>query len=274
MKTTYLILLLALAVFLTNCEIKNEQQTSATQDTVEEKSSLYYEFTSFTKKYGDCKTDTSAYCTRINLDYPIFKSEEYPELTDQINHEIQQGVTELVFPDTAENKSLELFADRFISDYKEIKEAFGDAFGWYAYLDGKVLRNDSMVISIELAADMYTGGAHGSYYLQYLNFDAETGNKITFESLFMPGFETRLNEIAEQKFRQKYNLKPGQDLSDEGYQFEDGKYYNDKNFALLPKGIKFYYNSYEIAPYSKGPSEVFVSYEALKGLLKEDLLMM
>ncbi|GAA0188116.1 hypothetical protein GCM10009122_45390 [Fulvivirga kasyanovii] len=278
MKTTYLIPLLVLAVFLTNCEIKNEQQTSATeaQDSVAEDdtSALYYEFTSFIKKYGDCKTDTSAHCTRIDLNYPIFKSEQHPELTGQINNKIQEAVIDLVFPDTIENKSLELFADRFISDYKEIKEAFGEAFGWYAYLDGKVLRNDSLIISIELAADMYTGGAHGSYYLQYLNFDAETGDRIAFESLFVPGYEARVNEVVEQKFRQKYDLKPGQDLSDEGYQFENGKYYNDKNFALLPKGIKFYYNSYEIAPYSKGPSEVFVKYEDLKGLLKEDLLVM
>lgn len=275
MKTTYLITLLVLAISLTNCETKNEQETSTTEvpDTVEERSSLYYEFTSFTKEHGDCKTDTSAYCTRINLSYPIFKSEQYPELTDQINDQIQESVLKLVFPDTVENKSIELFADQFISDYKEIKEAFGDAFGWYANLDGKVLRNDSLIISIELAADMYTGGAHGSYYLQYLNFDAETGSNIMLESLFVPGFEAQLNKIVEQKFRQKYNMQPDQDLSDEGYQFENGKYYNDSNFAMLPKGIKFYYNSYEIAPYSKGPSEVFVKYEDLKGLLKEDLLM-
>ncbi|MBL6444871.1 DUF3298 and DUF4163 domain-containing protein [Fulvivirga sp. 29W222] len=276
MKTTHLLPLLLLAITLTNCDIKTTQETLGTEatDTVTERASLYYEFTSFIKKYGDCKTDTSVHCTRINLNYPIFKSEQRPELTNRINNETQEAVLQLVFPDTAENKSLELFADRFISDYKEIKEAFGEAFGWYANLDGKVLRNDSLIVSLELAADMYTGGAHGSYYLQYLNFDVKTGNKLAFESLFVPNFGDKLNDIVELEFRKKYDIKPNQDLSDEGFQFENGKYYNDNNFALLPEGIKFYYNSYEIAPYSKGPSEILVKYTDLKGLLKENLMVM
>lgn len=275
MKITYVIILFMTTALLTGCETKNEQETSTseTPDIQEEASALYYEFTTFTKTYGDCKTDTSAYCTRINLSYPTFQSDKFSEQTSRINEQIKAAILQQVFPDTVENKNIETFADRFISDYKEIKEAFGEAFGWYANLDSKVLRNDTVVISVELAADMYTGGAHGNFNLQYLNFDPRTGQKIRIESLFESGFEDDLNKIVENKFRQKYNMQPDQDLSDEGYQFENGKYYTD-NFALLPKGIKFYYNSYEIAPYSKGPSEVTVKYEDLKSILKMKQIVM
>ncbi|UII27466.1 DUF3298 and DUF4163 domain-containing protein [Fulvivirga maritima] len=262
-------LLIALVLLVTSCS-KTEKQDTAEEQPAESKiDSLSYTFNDYTKEYGKCDTDTSAYCTRILLNYPEFDTEEHPSQATAINEQIESYVLNQFFPDTVENKSIAMFVEGFIEDYKEVKEAFGEAFGWYAKINGKVLRNDSISVTIELTADIYTGGAHGSFDLHYLNFNPSTGDLIDFESLFEPNYSTKLNEIVEQKFRETYKIEPGTDLGDEGYEFEDGLYYNINNFALLEDGIKFYYNSYEIAPYAKGPSEVFVSYADLKEILKK-----
>ncbi|UII21447.1 DUF3298 and DUF4163 domain-containing protein [Fulvivirga ligni] len=261
-------LLMLLLAAATSCTKQPKEETTEEEPQEEKITSLEYTFNDYTKQYGQCDTDTSIYCTRIELNYPEFDTDKHPSQATAINEQIESYVLNQFFPDSVENKSIAMFVEGFIADYKEVKEAFGEAFGWYAKINGKVLRNDSVSVTVELTADIYTGGAHGSFDMHYLNFDPATGDLIDFESLFKPGFDAKLNQIVEQKFRETYKIEPGTDLSDEGYEFEDGVYYNLNNFALLDKGIKFYYNSYEIAPYAKGPSEVFVSYEELKDLLK------
>lgn len=272
MKNMYRLSLFALAIFVVGCEQPSrEASTKELKDQVDQKEqsdSLYYELSTFYKEYGDCTMDSAVYCTRINLNYPQFEAEANKKPVTKINEQIETHMIDQFFPETTENKSVELFADQFISDYKEIKAAFGEAFGWYAKMDGKVLRNDTTVVTIELTADLYTGGAHGNVTVQYMNFDPNTGSKIVFDSLFKPGYDAKLNEIVEKEFRQKHALSPDTDLSDEGFQFENEQYYNKDNFALLPDGIKFYYNNYEIAPYSSGPSEVVVRYEKLKDIMR------
>lgn len=254
-----------------SCFQVTEHESSSTEvDAETVADTTYYEMATFAKEYGSCEVDTSAYCTRINLSYPEFKFTQNDEAAAKINESIRTHIINQMFPDTVEKKTIETAAERFINDYKEIKAAFGEAFGWYAKINGDVLRNDSSVVTVEVATDIYTGGAHGNFNQQYMNFDPQTGKRIPLESIFQSGYEQQLNKVVEKKFRATYNVSPDKDLSDEGYQFEEGKYYNPNNFALLENGIKFYYNSYEIAPYSSGPSEIFVPYKELKSILKEE----
>lgn len=257
-----------MAVLFFGCKQQPQEVTAdAHEIPAQQEDSLYYEFETFQKKFGECATDTAAYCTIIDLSYPMFESAVESSHAAEINRQIEAYVLEQFFPDTAEHKSIEGFAKQFISDYRDIKAAFGDAFGWHAKLNSKVLRNDSAVVTIELSSDLYTGGAHGNTRVQYLNFSRQSGKEIPLDAVFAPGYEEKLNKIVEQQFRKKYKIKPEGDLSDEGFQFENEKYYNEDNFALLPERIKFYFNNYEIAPYSSGPSEIFVSYNELKDIL-------
>ncbi|ELR68141.1 hypothetical protein C900_00717 [Fulvivirga imtechensis AK7] len=267
-KTNLLFAILLLLICI-GCDQNTERNTDTADITDEEYAdSTYYEFTAFSREYGECGTDTSAYCTRINLSYPEFKFSENEAAVEKINATIEEHLLNQLYPDTVDNKTMEMAAARFINDYKEIKAAFGEAFGWYAKINGNVLRNDTATITVELVTDMYTGGAHGNVNLQYFNFEPNTGNKLPLSSLFKANYESQLNKIVEKKFRETYHISPDKDLSDEGYQFEEGKYYNPENFAILKDGIKFFYNSYEIAPYSSGPSEVFIPFKSLKPILK------
>jgi hypothetical protein len=39
------------------------------------------------------------------------------------------------------------------------------------------------------------------------------------------------------------------------------------NFAVAKRGIIFYFNSYEIAPYAMGPTELLIPYAKLSGII-------
>ena len=265
---TYQLIIPVSIILLCGCQQAREQVIDNPVDL--EKDSIYYEIKAFNREYGDCQIDTSAYCTRVSFTYPVFGSEKYAGQASAINNTIQRSLLKEFYPDTIENKSIEAFADQFIDDYKEIKASFGEAFGWYANMNGTVLRNDSSTITVELKSDLYTGGAHGNITVKYLNFNPATGNIITLDSLFKRGYKEELNKIVEDRFRKTHGISPNADLSDEGFQFENELYYNAENFAFLADGIKFYYNNYEIAPYSSGPFEVMVPYNEIKDLIRKD----
>ena len=47
-----------------------------------------------------------------------------------------------------------------------------------------------------------------------------------------------------------------------------------ENFYLSEKGITFYYNIYEIAPYVMGPVEITLPYEIMSHLLSDDTMVL
>ena len=59
-----------------------------------------------------------------------------------------------------------------------------------------------------------------------------------------------------------------EELEDKAY-LQDTEMYPSENFRLGKDSIYFFYNVYEIAPYSTGATEIALSYDVLQGLLKE-----
>jgi len=91
---------------------------------------------------------------------------------------------------------------------------------------------------------------------KYLVFDLNQNKVLGLSDLVNETDLPTLNTIIEKKIREQYRLKEEQPLSSFGF-------FNDsisatKNFYLHPGGIGFYYNVYEIAPFSNGPTDVFI----------------
>lgn len=120
-------------------------------------------------------------------------------------------------------------------------------------------------LCLGIASDYYAlGAAHGSFTMNFINFDLATGNKITLDELIEPSNFKALKSLAKKKFLQQNG--------EEGWWFttEDQPFELAEVFALERKGIRFIYQQYEIGPYSAGLPEVFLSKEEVKSLLKEN----
>ena len=80
-----------------------------------------------------------------------------------------------------------------------------------------------------------------------------------------------LNKIVEPHFRKLFKLTSKESLNDNGFWFENDQFSVYENFTFQVGELLVYYNSYDIAPYSGGPTELLVPFEEIKHLLKRDI---
>jgi hypothetical protein len=62
------------------------------------------------------------------------------------------------------------------------------------------------------------------------------------------------------------------DLKQAGFSFPGGNFALPENFGFASDGLIFYYNSYDIAPYYFGPTEVRIPYQEVRELLRPEFL--
>jgi hypothetical protein len=139
---------------------------------------------------------------------------------------------------------------------------------WYSEIEGKPVFNGKNVVSYSISQSMYTGGAHPNSYVAFYNYDKANGDAITLGSMFGTGWEAALNKVIDTDFRKMKGLTAADNLQEKAYLFENKITYTN-NFALEKKGIRFYYNNYEIAPYSTGATDLFIPWTDLSGIMPD-----
>ena len=129
-------------------------------------------------------------------------------------------------------------------------------------------RRSDTLISITVAQDYYTGGAHGGAETYFINVNPKTGAEFTLDNLFKTGYQEALTNAGEQIFRKVHELPDTASLNENYYEFPDDKFQLNQNYGFRKDGIVFYYNNYEIAPYAAGPTEVVIPYESVRTWIK------
>jgi hypothetical protein len=114
----------------------------------------------------------------------------------------------------------------------------------------------------------FTGGAHPNSFTSYHAFDGKTGEEVEMKN-FVADSVALLN-LVETKFRELEKLAPGVDLEDAGYFLANHKFFMPANYVFTPEGVLFFYNPYEIAAYARGPIELTILYEELKGIIRRE----
>ncbi len=121
-------------------------------------------------------------------------------------------------------------------------------------------------IALEMGNWTYTGGAHGNGYTGYTMIDRKTGRIFSLSD-----FVSDMNAfalVAEREFRKDNGIGEKDNLLDLGFWFENGKFQCNENFYFENDEMVFFYNNYEIAPYSAGQITFSISMVDLKDLLK------
>lgn len=135
-------------------------------------------------------------------------------------------------------------------------DSFPDSFNWYKSIRMDVINNEAGLLCLQFDTYAKSGNRDGSRVRKYLVFDLNQNKVLGLADLLNEADLPILNTIIEKKIREQYRLKEEQPLSSFGF-------FNDsiaatKNFYLHPGGIGFYYNVYEIAPFSNGATDVFL----------------
>lgn len=172
--------------------------------------------------------------------------------------------------DSFANEYARNYTETLAKLYKEDKDV-PERRPWYEYnytLNTEVKEGRTGVMVYIASLDYFEGGAHGINQKIVMNFDAETGKMLSLADILVPGYESRLNEILLSSLEEKVGVKGIDKLHEKGYLYSMNIFTPD-NFILGDEGITFIYNVYEIAPYSKGLTELNVSYSDINDLLPQ-----
>lgn len=200
------------------------------------------------------KDDEHTYMTikTQNIEFNDDVYEKYPSLKDRISHF---------------NKTIDDDVKDFKTYLKEAKESFKERPEYanpYEYSNtlSVVMFNDDVLI-IANNTYYFTGGAHGSTIVTYLNYDLDKQNDVELKDIItdMDKFKEALHKKADE---QKEDL------------FDDYNETIDKDLADPDKTLTFFikdgslvieFGQYDIAPYSSGLIDFEFPYNEHKNML-------
>ena len=257
MKKQYVSLLaiiLSVSGFLFSCHDKMNKNTGALQfDSIQVNKTAHL--------FND--TAKPACNIIINFAYPIKSSDDM--LKDSLNaYFISACFGDKYIGEKPENV-VKQYTENYISEYRrdlepmytedeKDKEDESSIGAWYSYYKGieshvQLYEKDLLVYRIDY--NEYTGGAHGIYMTTYLNMDL---------TLMRPLRLIWNQLMADNK------VTTHEALEDMGYA-STGDITPTENFYLSREGVTFYYNVYDITPYSMGPVKVTIPFPMLEHLL-------
>ena len=230
-----------------------------------EESKASFTMKSFSIASSGCSTDSST-CATYDLTYPEFNQLDTTVQTVLRNHLIKviSGA-----PIDGRTKSFEDAGRDFVADYDKTKAELSEyGMSWYYKGDAQVLFISDSMISIQADADVFTGGAHGMFSTTFLTIDPKTGALYLLDSFLKPGYQNLLNQLGEEEFRKELDMADTTTLDAAGFEFPENRFQLNENYGFRKEGIVFVFNSYEIAAYAMGPTEIVIPYEKLKGWFK------
>jgi len=210
---------------------------------------------------------------QVNLQVKYVKGDD--ERARNINNAIEQRL--FMFDSLQMQQAVDSFANFYTKEYQKnmaplYREDRTDETkrAWYEYkyvieTDTRRGKDGCLVYIIDL--DMYEGGAHGIRQQLVMNFDEKTGQQITYNDLFVQGYQFKLRELLLEELKDQTKTNSLDELHEQGYLLTMD-IYAPQNFILDDDEIIFIYNPYEIAPYDKGNTELTLSYSQLKEILK------
>ena len=134
----------------------------------------------------------------------------------------------------------------FDSDWKE-------TFQYYYTVNGYPLEESQEgILSYQTNTDCYLGGAHGSYVVNYYNFDKKSGNLLNIEDIIPAEKEKLVLKAMEEQLCDDWDAKDLAELQENTGITMLGDLYLTNNFLLKNDSIEFLFNQYEIAPYAAG----------------------
>ena len=230
---------------------------------------LHYEMKSLSEEYGDCQSESPAECVSVSALFPLFKDNEDMAISDSINDRVRSYISSTQ-EDTAE--SFGEMASELIRQYQELRSDMPEMMtAWNLERKVEVVNLTPAILALAFSEYAYLGGAHPNHFISCYNFNLNNGKQIVLQDILIENGQQELDEIAEKLFREQKGLSPDSSLEDAGYWFENNTFQVNENFAILPEGLGFHYNPYEIASYAAGATELLIPFELIDSLLKKNV---
>ncbi|SRX52466.1 DUF3298 and DUF4163 domain-containing protein [Aequorivita sp. CIP111184] len=223
---------------------------------------------SFTEK--ELKICKNSKCPEVTINYvEVFGDDE---VSEKINNKIKNFIFSslLMGEDTIPTaKTIQEAATGFIEAYNADKAQFTDMAGeYFAEISVNEIYSSKEHLCFEMRQYLFTGGAHGYGTTSFLNIDPTTGEELTSKKLFKNNKE--FIAFAEKKFRLQQKIAKEQSINDNGFWFENDKFYLPESVGFTQDSLIFVYNQYDIASYADGPIELKIDIKEAEPFLSID----
>jgi len=217
----------------------------------------------------DAKLSTSP-STEIELTLLFPDKYMVPGVADSVKKIIAKSFFGPGFTVGDPNKMMDNFKKENWDNYIQQNEEWhkqGVSFSWEQMQSMAVTFNSNSLLCLEYLKYAFTGGAHGMTNLSYDIVYLETGELLTYSNIFKENTDDSLSVLLTKQLRKDYQVPDNVELSQAGF-FVDSIYPN-RNIYVNGNGIGFLFNSYEIAPYSNGATNVFLEFRQIKDLIRQ-----
>ncbi len=116
----------------------------------------------------------------------------------------------------------------------------------------------------EISSYVYTGGAHGMPYSEYLVFDQQSKKQIQLADMLQPNKKPRFKALAYDAYKNWVKTVDEDVVSYE----KSWPFTLSDNVTLTDKGVDIRYQHYSISPYAYGMPVLSIPYEKLGGIIK------
>ncbi|WP_227671614.1 RsiV family protein [Psychrobacter sp. 72-O-c] len=116
----------------------------------------------------------------------------------------------------------------------------------------------------EVNSYVFTGGAHGMPYSEYLIFDPSTKKQVRLEDMLQKGKKSDFESLAYDAYK-TWVKTVDQDII--GYE-KNWPFTPNDNVTLTDKSINIRYQHYSIGPYAYGMPIISIPYDKLRGIIK------
>jgi len=172
-------------------------------------------------------------------------------------------------PSVSFEDHMRLSMAEFLTQYSQMSTIEGEkgpSFQWIKSMDGNVLWMYQRFVSHEKQTYVFTGGAHGMQHFSLGIFDSDSTCFLTSENIFEVDTSDELSALLTMTLKKQLGKDENHSLVSDGYFMEIIPV--AENFCITPAGFLFHYNSYEIAPYSFGHTEIILPYDLVTSLLQ------
>lgn len=229
--------------------------------------SIAYELTNFRiESEGGCRSDT-AQCASYEVSYPVFKGLDtaiVSLLMKRIDASVSMGNPE------AQGETMQEIGKQFVKDFDDFKKEMADyGMGWYYEARVEVEVSTDTLLSLSVAEEYFTGGAHGGHGTYFININPKTGADFTLNNYFSPDQGDALRQLGDRFFRRAREIADTASLQDYMFEFPNNRFELNQNYGFTREGLVFYYNNYEVAAYAAGPTEVLIPYDSLTPFMRK-----
>lgn len=204
-------------------------------------------------------------CPEVAIHIP--NAIENSKAAKTINTALKEEIIEILnYDDETEALSIKEAVKSFSDGYWELKKLYPEeATAWEARIEGKITFEDANLLTIELNAYLFTGGAHGYSSRRFLNFDKQKGRELQNWQLFKNRED--FQAFAEKKFRNQEAIPSEEPINSTGFMFERDSFYLPENIGFTQEGVKLLYNPYEVASYADGAIVLTLPFSDVKPFL-------